>query len=101
MPRRREAFERRLIGGGGRNIRSRAKIIEVHAADQLGALDQAFRRPESILEVRAAAFQFRRQSAVQNHYRTLRKEIGDGITHIVRYLTQLRSYSREYWAVDS
>src|SRR5258707_6278881 len=53
----------------------------MHRADQVRPLDQAFCRPERILEVGAAPFEFRRQGAVQNHQRTPRKETVYWVTH--------------------
>ncbi len=77
----RKGLEGRLIGRRGCDIGAGAKIVEMHCMDQLGPLDQAFRGPQRIVQIGAAAFELGRQCAVQHHHGTQRKETMDGVVH--------------------
>ena len=72
-----EALESRLIGRRGRDVGARLEIIEMHLANEVRALEQAFRRPQRIVEIGSAALEFRRERAVQDEHALRRQRLGD------------------------
>ncbi|MNR22076.1 hypothetical protein D3C85_1390120 [compost metagenome] len=61
-----KAAERRLVAGGGGDIGTGGKVVEVHLADQLRLLDQHPRRPQRVIQVTTATLQLGRHRAVQH-----------------------------------
>ncbi len=76
-----KGLEARLIGRRRRDVGAGLEIIEMHLADQLRPLEQAFGRPERISKVRAAPLQFGGERSVHDEQRPLREERADRAMH--------------------
>jgi hypothetical protein len=76
-----ESLESRLVGCRRRHVGAGQEVIQMHAAYQVGLLQQYFRRPEGIREIRAAPLEFRGQRPVQDHDVPLRQEIVNRVLH--------------------
>lgn len=63
-----------LIGRARGHVGARAKVVRVHGADQVGPLDQAFGRPQRVVQVGAAPLELRGQRAVQDDRRLSRQK---------------------------
>src|SRR5262249_26840255 len=76
-----KALERRLIAGCRRDIGARDIVVVLDLADELGILQQQLRRPERIAQVGPAAFELRREGAVEHDDVVLFKKWCKGIYH--------------------
>jgi hypothetical protein len=77
----REAFERRLVAGGGGDIGSRDEVIMMHGFDRFRSFEQNSGGPEGIIEVGASTLELGRERAVENHDPPIIEERGEHVVH--------------------